>query len=106
MWFATLLMFLIMLTQDEVQHIALLARIGITEEEREKYQKDLARVLDFFHELKSVVTEQPAIDEQGAEVSGVVRTDRAESFDVSGRETILKNVPATKDGFVKVKSVF
>ncbi|MDP3957055.1 MAG: Asp-tRNA(Asn)/Glu-tRNA(Gln) amidotransferase subunit GatC [bacterium] len=95
-----------MLTKEEVKGIALLARIGIKESEVEKYQKDLSAVLDFFRELETVATNdvEPTLHITGK--VGVARTDQAEDFGSEGKAEIIKNVPETKDGFVKVKSVF
>ncbi len=36
-----------MLSKEETQHIAKLARLGLSESEIEKYQKDLSAILDF-----------------------------------------------------------
>jgi len=95
-----------MLSKDEVKHIATLARIGVTEEETEKYQKDLSAVLDFFKELE-------ALDTEGIEPIGHItgrlseaRGDRVEDFGTSGKDGIKKNFPESKEGFLKVKSVF
>lgn len=95
-----------MLSKDEVQHIALLARIGIREEEIEKYRKDLSSVLDFFRDLETVATDdvEPILHITGT--ADVARTDRVEDFIASGKETIRENFPDAKDGFLKVKSVF
>lgn len=95
-----------MLSTDEVQHIALLARIGLKEEEIGKYQKDLSTVLDFFRELETVATDtvMPI-----GHITGMInraRVDRSEDFEKAGKDGIINNVPETKDGFVKVKSVF
>jgi aspartyl-tRNA(Asn)/glutamyl-tRNA(Gln) amidotransferase subunit C len=95
-----------MLSKDEVKHIATLARIGVTEEETEKYQKDLSAVLDFFQELEKLDTE--GVDPIG-HITGRVseaREDGAEDFGVLGKEAIKKNFPDDKDGFLKVRSVF
>ncbi len=95
-----------MLTIAEVQHIATLARIGLKEEERTQYQKELSSVLDFFRALETVATDDA---EQSVHVSDVInraRQDRREDFDRAQREVLLNNVPAMKEGFVKVKSVF
>ncbi len=95
-----------MLSKDEVKNIALLARIGIKEEEIEKYQKDLSAVLDFFRELETVATDDvdPILHITGT--ADVARADRMADFVASGKETIRKNFPDAKDGFLKVKSVF
>jgi aspartyl-tRNA(Asn)/glutamyl-tRNA(Gln) amidotransferase subunit C len=95
-----------MLSKEEVKNIALLARIGIKENEVEKYRKDLSSVLDFFRELKTVKTD--GVEPIG-HITGMAdraRTDQAENFESAGKAGIIKNVPETKDGFVKVKSVF
>lgn len=95
-----------MLSQEEVKHIALLARIGIKEDEIEKYQKDLSAVLDFFRELEAVATDDVEAIGHITGTADVARRDRAEDFGIAGKEMILSNVPETKNGFVKVKSVF
>lgn len=95
-----------MLSKDEVKHIALLARIGVKEEEIEKYRKDLSSVLDFFRDLETLPTD--AVEPIGhiTGLQDVARTDIAEEFE-SVRKTLLKkNFPDAKDGFLKVKSVF
>jgi aspartyl-tRNA(Asn)/glutamyl-tRNA(Gln) amidotransferase subunit C len=95
-----------MLSQEEVKNIAHLARIGVTEEETEKYRKDLSAVLDFFQELQSLDTE--GIEPIG-HITGRVseaREDGTDDFGASGKEAIRKNFPESKDRFLKVKSVF
>ncbi|MCD6233126.1 Asp-tRNA(Asn)/Glu-tRNA(Gln) amidotransferase subunit GatC [bacterium] len=41
-----------MISQDEVQHIAKLARIALSSDEVKKMQKDLSQILDYFEMLK------------------------------------------------------
>ena len=95
-----------MLSKEEIQHIALLARIGVKEEELAGYQKDLSAVLDFFRELETAVVDETLSVGHITGLTDVTREDRAEDFGASGRAMLLKNVPEQKDGFVKVKSVF
>ena len=96
-----------MLTQDEVKHIALLARIGLKEEEEiEKYQKDLSSVLDFFTQLQEVDTDgvEPVGQIVGRENSW--RGDKGRDFPAERKAAIMDIMPETKDGSLKVKSVF
>jgi aspartyl-tRNA(Asn)/glutamyl-tRNA(Gln) amidotransferase subunit C len=95
-----------MLSKEEVKHIALLARIGIKEDEIEKYQKDLSAVLDFFRELETVATDDVEAIGHITGTADVAREDRTEDFGVLGTQNIRNNFPDTKDGFLKVKSVF
>ncbi len=95
-----------MLSEEEVKHIALLARIGITEDEIPKYQRELSAVLDFFHELEAAAIDDTASAGDIVGITNVAREDRALDFGNSGKEAIKKNFPDSKDGFLKVKSVF
>ena len=45
------------LTPEEVEHIALLARLKLSEEEKERYREQLSSILDHFEQLKSLDTE-------------------------------------------------
>lgn len=92
-----------MISKDEVRHIASLARIGLSEEEIEKFSKDLSSILDFVEQLKEVdVTDV----EPTAHITGLenkFREDKAKEFEnISG---IKKLFPESKNGYNKVKSV-
>jgi len=94
-----------MLTKEEIQNIATLARIGLSEKDVEKYQQDLSEILDYFKKLDEV-------DIEGVEPIGhitgmknVFRTDGNVDFGDLGKEAIMQNAPEKKDGYIKVKSV-
>ncbi len=46
------------LTIQEVEHIAELARLTLTDEEKEMYRQQLSAVLDYFKDLQQVDTHQ------------------------------------------------
>jgi len=94
-----------MLSKEEILHIATLARIGLDEKDIEKYQHDLSAILDYFKKLSELDVKniQPIGHITG--MQNVFRTDRNEDFGPAGKEAIFKNVPETKDGYIKVKSV-
>ncbi len=95
-----------MLSEDEVKHIALLARVGLRQEEIATYQKDLSAVLDFFRELEHAVIENVEPIRQITGQEDVMRTDLQEDFGVANVAALKKNFPDTKNGFLKVRSVF
>lgn len=95
-----------MLTKDEVKKIAGLARIGISDKEVEKYQKDLSAVLDYFKKLEELDTSRTEPIRHITGINNVTREDRKEDPEKSGKEKILKNAPETKNGYIKVKTVF
>lgn len=94
------------LSEEEVRHIALLARIGLKEEEIPRYQKDLSAVFDFFSQLEKVSTDGMEPIRHITGVVDVIREDVEREFDSVGKDGLIKNVPDTKDNFVKVRSVF
>ncbi|KKW23212.1 MAG: Glutamyl-tRNA(Gln) amidotransferase subunit C [Parcubacteria group bacterium GW2011_GWA2_51_12] len=93
-----------MITKKEVQHIAKLARISLSEKEIEKFSADLNKVLGYIEVLKSVDTEgvEPLAQVTGLE--NVFRDDRAHPSDVT--EAIIKNAPDQRGRFIRVKGVF
>jgi aspartyl-tRNA(Asn)/glutamyl-tRNA(Gln) amidotransferase subunit C len=94
-----------MLSQDEVKNIAALARVGISEKEIEKYQKDLSAILDYFQKLNELDTGDISPISQITGMENISRSDRAEDFGDIGKYDILKNAPELKNGQVKVRSV-
>lgn len=94
-----------MITVDEVKKIALLARIGLQEEEIARHQKSLSGILDYFEQLRSVSVEDIDSSDEKT-LQNIYRDDVVAECDEVVRKHILKNAPETKDGFIQVKSVF
>lgn len=94
-----------MLTKEEILHIATLARIGLNENDVEKYQHDLSNILDYFKKLEEVDT--TGIEPIGhiTGMQNAFRADKNEDFGALGKEQIMQNAPEAKDGYFKVKSV-
>jgi len=95
-----------MLSKSEVKKIASLARIEITEEEAEKYSKELSDILVFVEKLNEVDTEgiEPIAHITGAK--NVLREDKVVPYSEETKESIINNFPEKKDRFDKVKAVF
>jgi aspartyl-tRNA(Asn)/glutamyl-tRNA(Gln) amidotransferase subunit C len=95
-----------MLSKEEVQKIASLARIEITDQEAEKYAKELSDVLGFVEKLNEVNTDgiEPIAHITGAK--NMTREDKVAECSDETKENIIKNFPEKKDRFDKVKAVF
>lgn len=92
-----------MLTKDDVKKLATLARIKLTDEEVEKFQKDLSAIFDYIDALMQVVIDGV---EEVSQVTGLVNVQRRdEAVLTSSREEILAQAPAVKDGYLKVKAI-
>ena len=88
---------------NTVKHVAFLVRLGISEEEAEKFSGQFSSIIDYFNMLNEVDTENvpPASDIANAE--NVLREDEVKpSMD---REEFLKNAPQSENGYVKVPTV-
>lgn len=84
-----------MITRKDVKHLANLARIGITETEIGKLQKDLSSVLGYVEKLEKV------------DVSNVEPTSHPLKIEnVTRKDEIKKEPKKLIEGFLKVKSVF
>lgn len=94
-----------MLDAQTVEHIAHLARFGITEEEKSRYQEDLTRVLDFVDELKAFEDVEIKSGDDALVRYSVPRTDSALIHDSRERELILENMPEVAEGALKVRQV-
>lgn len=90
---------------SQIEHIAKLSRLELTEDEKKLYSEQLSSVLDYVEQLSEVDTEnvEPTANITG--LSNVFREDAVEESGVSYKE-IEKNAPEFKDGNFVVPSVF
>jgi aspartyl-tRNA(Asn)/glutamyl-tRNA(Gln) amidotransferase subunit C len=91
------------LTLKEVEHIALLARLDLTQEEKERYQQQLSDILDHVAQLQALDTSQ-------IEVASVVQPPMARLRDDEAKQGLttqqaLQNAPDTKKDQFRVPPV-
>ena len=91
------------LNREQVEHIASLARIGLTNEEIEVFRQQLSDVLEQFQVLADLDT--TAIEPTGhaVDLRGVLREDGAEGS--LTLEEALSNAPRREGEFIRVKAV-
>ena len=87
-----------MLSKEEVLHVAHLARIEITDEELEKYQKDLKVLFDEIDKIKDL--DDFSSDKMISPCENTYDLKR-ESVNVD-QDNLLLNVPKKKGNFVEV----
>jgi aspartyl/glutamyl-tRNA(Asn/Gln) amidotransferase C subunit len=93
-----------MISKEEVQHIAKLARLELTEKEIEKMQKDLTEILDYFNLLKKVP--KLAQGEPGSRPQSGLGTRKDEvvsSHDIV--DELIAAAPDKRDDYIKVKAI-
>ena len=92
-----------MLSKEDVQKLAKMARIALSDAEVEKFQKNLGTVLEYVDELKQVNTEGL---EEVNQVTGLVNVQREDKVVLeNNREEIFSQAPEIKDGYFKVKAI-
>lgn len=89
-----------------VSHIAKLARLGLSEEEQEKFTRELAAILAFVEKLKEVDIEGVDPTAQVTGLQNVSRPDEPIRPDENTRKIILANAPQKEGNCIKVKAVF
>ena len=95
-----------MITKEEVKHIAKLARLGLTEKEIGKYQKELSSILDYIEKLKEVDISKIEPTSRSIRVENVEREDVEDKRQEARNRKLMELAPETKQGFLKVKSIF
>jgi len=92
------------INQEEVVHIAKLARIDFSETEEKKLAGELTEIIDYVETLEKSPTE--SLDSIG-QISGLENVTREDNI-VTGLslDKILQNAPERKDNFIKTKKVF
>ena len=86
-----------------MKHIALLARLGLSEDEVEKLREQLSNILDNFEILKKVDTTDVPPTSHPLALVNVLRDD--EVAPSLPPDEILANAPREEDGCFRVRAV-
>ncbi len=92
-----------MISIKEVEHVALLARLELSEEEKEVYTKQLSDILEHARKLQDLDTEGVPPTAHVLPLQNVFREDRVgEHLDI---EDVLSNAPEREGDFFKVPRI-
>jgi aspartyl-tRNA(Asn)/glutamyl-tRNA(Gln) amidotransferase subunit C len=91
------------LSREEVVHIALLARLGLSEQELEKFSGQLSHILENFEILQQVDTSDIPPTAYPIPLENVARED--EVAPSTPQSEILANAPRQEEGWFQVKAV-
>jgi len=92
------------LSYEEVEHIAELARLNLTDDEKRKFAEQLSDILDYASRLDSLDTSH--IPPTASVLDIYLRLREDESQPGLSRDQVLENAPATKENQFKVPPVF
>lgn len=99
-----------MITQKDVEYIANLARIDLTDAEKSMFETELSGILSFVEKLNELNLDE--VDSMSPSnnpmlLENIMRTDEQEDAYMEKKSALLVEAAAeTKDNYVRVKSVF
>ena len=91
------------ITVKDVEHVAKLARLELTEEEKEKFTKQLGDVLKYVDQMNEVDTSNVEPLSHPIDFINVMRED--EIHYEQTKEQLMANAPAEEDGFFRVPKI-
>ncbi|MEI6288011.1 MAG: Asp-tRNA(Asn)/Glu-tRNA(Gln) amidotransferase subunit GatC [bacterium] len=92
------------LSIQEVEHIASLARLELTAQEKEQYSGQLSAILDYVDKMATVDTTGV---EETSQVTGLINIEREDQIIESGiADELVSVAPQNGDGFVKIPKIF
>lgn len=92
-----------MITVKDVEHVAKLARLELTEEEKEKFTSQLGDVLKYVEQMNEVDTSNVEPMAHAIDFVNVMREDQVKYEQT--KEELMNNAPDAEDGFFKVPKI-
>jgi aspartyl-tRNA(Asn)/glutamyl-tRNA(Gln) amidotransferase subunit C len=92
------------LSTQQIEHIARLARLEVSDTEKQTYSEQLSAILDYVDQLQKIDTTGV---EPTSQVTGLVNNNREDIVAESAvAQDLLATAPATRDGFITIPKVF
>jgi aspartyl-tRNA(Asn)/glutamyl-tRNA(Gln) amidotransferase subunit C len=95
-----------MLTAEQVEKIATLSRLALTEEEKATFTQQLSSILDYVGQLKELNTEGVEPLQHIAPLENVFGPDEVRPCPPEERAELLNRFPEREGDLLKVKAVF
>lgn len=94
-----------MLSRHEVQHIAKLARLHLSDEELERYRTDLSSILDYVAQLQDLDVSDVQPMSHSVEVENVFREDVSRSESPQRVNALFEAAPKKEGGYIRTKGI-
>ena len=88
------------ISDETIEYVGILAKLELSEEEKEQAKKDMGSMLDYIDQLNELDTTGVEPMSHVFTMTNVFREDVVTNGD--DRDNMLKNAPAEKDGTYKV----
>jgi aspartyl-tRNA(Asn)/glutamyl-tRNA(Gln) amidotransferase subunit C len=91
------------ITKEQIQHIAVLSRLNLSEEEKDLFGSQLSSILDYMDQLNELDTRETEPTSHVLSLSNVMRDDIPASS--LPREEAFKNAPSRSENFYRVPKI-
>lgn len=91
------------ITREQVEHVAHLARLNLTEEEKEQMTVDMEAIIEFADQINSLDISDVKPTDHVIPINNVFREDVARPS--TDREKLLSNAPNQENGCFSVPKV-
>ena len=92
-----------MIEKKDVEKLAELSRIDISEDEKKMFIKDFDAILGYVSEIQKVSALEPK--PQAGKLRNIMREDENPHKSGEFTKAILEEAPSVKNGYVKVKKI-
>jgi len=93
-----------MLEIKDIEKLAKLARINLTEEEKESFLKEIDPILGYVAQLKEVSSTVDS-DKKAGEHRNIMREDSNPTTSGLDTDVIVADMPETQNNYLKVKKI-
>ena len=91
------------ITKEEIEHVALLAHIELTEEEKQRFTEQFNEILSFFRTIDKAPVEDVPPTFHVLELYNITRQDEVEES--LSEEDALQNAPKKERGYFKAPRI-
>lgn len=93
------------ITSKQLDKIANLSRISLTEQEKTGFTEELEEILEYFNYIQEAPVEKVGFFDHYNQKKSPLRQDEVKKADKNELELIKENFPRKKDDFLKVDTV-
>ncbi|OHA58012.1 MAG: hypothetical protein A2607_00980 [Candidatus Vogelbacteria bacterium RIFOXYD1_FULL_42_15] len=94
-----------MFTEQEIDKLAELSRIALSQEEKQKFQRDFESILGYISELKNAPVADRKLSADDHYLTNVMREDNEAFMAGANTAKILAEAPKSDDNFFVVKQI-
>ncbi len=92
------------ITNEQLEHLAILSRLELKDEEKKQFQDQLSNILDFVDQLQNINTDEIEPMHHTTGLETVWREDVIQEF--GDREELLDSAPERQGDYIKTKPIF